>query len=60
MKNTIGQLVDVYSVKDVNEGKEYPYKTLKGAKKRYDSIKGHATIYQETTCKNEFVIVESK
>lgn len=60
MKSTIGQPLNVYAVKNAQEGKEYGYKTLKGAKKRYDGINGHATTYQETTCKNEYVTIESK
>lgn len=56
----IGQLINKYIVKDSSTGKEYSYKTLKGAQRKYNEIDGHATIYQETTCVNEYVTVEAK
>ena len=56
----IGQLINKYMVKDSSTGKEYSYKTLKGAQRKYNEIAGHSTIYQETTCVNEYITVEVK
>lgn len=56
----IGQLISKYVVKDSGTGKEYSYKTLKGAQRKYSEIDGHATLYQETTCVNEYITIESK
>ena len=56
----IGQLINKFLVADSRTGNEYSYKTIKGAQRKFNEIDGHATIYQETTCVNEYITVESK
>lgn len=56
----IGQLINKFVVKDSNTGKQCTYKTLKGAQRKYNEIDGYATIYQETTCVNEYITIASK
>ena len=57
----IGQLINKYLVKDSDTGAKYNYKTLAGATRKYDDLGNHhATIYQETTCANEYITISAK
>ena len=55
-----GNPINYYLVIDRQTGKTYTRKTIKGASKIYDALGGHADMYQETTCKYEFITLASK
>lgn len=61
----IGQLIGKYIVKGSGTGREagmtFHYSTEKGARKKLSSIRAtFATLYQETTCVNEYITIASK
>ena len=60
MHYMFGSPINYYLVIDRQTGKTYTRKTIKGASKIYDALGGHADMYQETTCKYEFITLASK
>ena len=60
MQYMFGNPINCYLIIDRDTGKTYVRKSPNGARKIYDTLKGHADMYQETTCKYEFITLASK
>ena len=60
MQYMFGNAISYYLVIDRETGKTYVRKTEKGARKIYNALSGHADMYQETTCRYEYITLASK
>ena len=60
MQYMFGNPINCYLIIDRETGKTYVRKSQNGARKVYDALGGHADMYQETTCKYEFITLASK